>query len=50
MLRYFINKASHRNGGLRPRVVIAIPGSITAVEKRAVFNSVKRCWCGARYF
>ena len=36
MLRYFIKKAVRRSGGLRPRVVIAIPGSITAVEKRAV--------------
>src|SRR6516165_10818246 len=32
MLRYFINKACQHSGGLRPRVVIAIPGSITAVE------------------
>jgi rod shape-determining protein MreB len=46
MLRYFINKASHRTGGLRPRVVIAIPGSITAVEKRAVFNSAERAGAG----
>src|SRR4029077_4225817 len=30
MLRYFIKKASRGRGGLRPRVIIAIPGSITA--------------------
>ena len=46
MLRYFINKAMRRSGGLRPRVVIAIPGSITAVEKRAVFNSAERAGAG----
>ena len=46
MLRYFIRKATHRSGGLRPRVVIAIPGSITAVEKRAVFNSAERAGAG----
>ncbi len=46
MLRYFINKAIRRSGGLRPRVVIAIPGSITAVEKRAVFNSAERAGAG----
>ena len=49
MLRYFINKASRRSGGLRPRVVIAVPGSITAVEKRAVFNSAERAGAGDVY-
>src|SRR5260370_29579617 len=46
MLRYFINKAMRRSGGLRPRVVIAIPGSITAVGKRAAFNSSEHAWAG----
>src|SRR5436190_22232544 len=46
MLRYFIRKAMQRSSGLRPRVVIAIPGSITAVEKRAVFNSAERAGAG----
>ena len=46
MLRYFIKKASRSSAGLRPRVVIAIPGSITAVEKRAVFNSAERAGAG----
>src|SRR5262245_1010318 len=49
MLRYFISKAIRRSGGLRPRVVIAIPGSITAVEKRAVFNSAERAGAGQVY-
>jgi rod shape-determining protein MreB len=47
MLGYFIRKAHSRRGiGLRPRVVIAVPSGITAVEKRAVFNSAERA--GAR--
>jgi len=49
MLRYFIRKAVHRSGGLRPRVVIAVPGSITPVEKRAVFNSAERAGAGHVY-
>jgi len=47
MLGYFIRKAhSRRTIGLRPRVVIAVPSGITAVEKRAVLNSAERA--GAR--
>jgi rod shape-determining protein MreB len=46
MLRYFIKKAIRSSTGPRPRVVIAIPGSITAVEKRAVFNSAERAGAG----
>src|SRR5262245_4677053 len=46
MLRYFIQKASRRSAGLRPRVVIAVPGGITPVEKRAVFNSAERAGAG----
>jgi rod shape-determining protein MreB len=46
MLRYFIQKARQQSGGLRPRVVIAVPGSITPVEKRAVFNSAERAGAG----
>lgn len=49
MLRYFIRKAIHKSGGLRPRVVIAVPGSITHVEKRAVFNSAERAGAGQVY-
>ena len=48
MLGYFIRKV---HGGRlssfrRPRVVIAVPSGITAVEKRAVYNSAERA--GAR--
>ncbi|MFO1023467.1 MAG: rod shape-determining protein [Planctomycetales bacterium] len=46
MLRYFIQKATRRGNGLRPRVIIAVPGGITPVEKRAVFNSAERAGAG----
>jgi rod shape-determining protein MreB len=46
MLGYFIRKVHGRNRLIRPRVVIAIPSGITAVEKRAVYNSAERA--GAR--
>jgi rod shape-determining protein MreB len=46
MLRYFFRKASRARFGLRPRVLITVPGSITPVEKRAVFNSAERAGAG----
>ncbi len=46
MLKYFIQKVTGKNRLLKPRVVIAIPSGITAVEKQAVFNSAERA--GAR--
>lgn len=46
MLRFFIRKATGTRGGLKPRVVIAVPGCISAVEKRAVFNSAERAGAG----
>ena len=47
MLKYFINKV-HRHGVLfKPRVVIAVPSGITAVEKQAVKSSARRA--GARH-
>ena len=46
MLGYFIHKVHGRNRLARPRVVIAVPSGITAVEKRAVYNSAERA--GAR--
>ena len=46
MLRFFIRKATGPRGGLKPRVVIAVPGCISAVEKRAVFNSAERAGAG----
>lgn len=49
MLRYFIQKAARKSFGLRPRVIIAVPGGITPVEKRAVFNSAERAGAGRVY-
>ncbi len=49
MLRYFIRKATRNGRGFRPRVVIAVPGGITPVEKRAVFNSAERAGAGRVY-
>jgi rod shape-determining protein MreB len=46
MLRYFLRKVRRSRFSPRPRVLIAVPGSITPVEKRAVFNSAQRA--GAR--
>ncbi len=46
LLAYFISQVHHRKRFFSPRVVIAIPSGITAVEKRAVFNSAERA--GAR--
>ena len=48
MLEYFIKKSS-RHHLLKPRVVIAVPGGITPVEKRAVFNSAERAGAGRVY-
>lgn len=46
MLGYFINKVRGKTKWIGPRVVISIPSGITAVEKRAVFDSSERA--GAR--
>lgn len=46
MLRYFLEKSRRHAPGFRPRVVIAVPGGITAVERRAVFNSLERSGAG----
>lgn len=46
MLRHFLQKAQPHGWRLKPRVLVGVPGSITPVEKRAVFNSVQRA--GAR--
>jgi rod shape-determining protein MreB len=46
MLSYFIRKVNGRGRILGPRVVIAVPSGITAVEKRAVLDSAERA--GAR--
>lgn len=46
MLKYFIRKVHKRKWGIRPRILVAIPAGVTAVEKRAVVNSLERA--GAR--
>lgn len=46
MLRYFLRKAQRSRFGARPRVIVAAPGCITPVEKRALYNSTLRA--GAR--
>jgi rod shape-determining protein MreB len=46
MLNYFIRKVHGRGNLIRPRVVIAVPSGITAVERRAVIDSAERA--GAR--
>lgn len=46
MLRYFLRKATGQRFGMKPRMVIAVPGCITAVEKRAVINSAERAGAG----
>ncbi len=49
MLRYFIRKAAKQSGGMRPRVIIAVPSEISPVEKRAVYNSAERAGAGKIY-
>jgi len=46
MLSYFIRKVHGRGKLISPRVVIAVPSGITAVERRAVIDSAERA--GAR--
>jgi len=48
MLSYFIRKVNGRRF-VRPRVVISIPSGITAVEKRAVFDSAERAGASRTY-
>jgi rod shape-determining protein MreB len=49
MLGYFIRKVIGRGRIVKPRVVIAIPSGITAVEKRAVFDSAERAGAQRTY-
>jgi rod shape-determining protein MreB len=46
MLKYFIQRVHGKKRLIGPRVVIAIPSGITAVERRAVYQSAERA--GAR--
>jgi len=49
MLRYFLAKALGPGFRLRPRILVTVPGCITRVEKRAVFNSLHRAGAGQVY-
>jgi rod shape-determining protein MreB and related proteins len=46
MLRHFLRKAKQPGWRLKPRVLAGVPGGITPVEKRAVFNSLLRAGAG----
>jgi rod shape-determining protein MreB len=46
MINYFIRRVTNGFRLVKPRLVIAIPSGITAVERRAVYNSAERA--GAR--
>jgi rod shape-determining protein MreB len=46
MLRYFLRKVRPMRWGLRPRLLIAAPGCLTSVEKRAIFTSSHRAGAG----
>ncbi len=46
MLRYFIKKVHNRRALMSPRIVVAVPSGITAVERRAVEDSAMHA--GAR--
>ncbi len=42
MLRYFLRKVERSRWGVKPRALLSVPGSITPVEKRALYNSAQR--------
>jgi rod shape-determining protein MreB and related proteins len=46
MLRYLLRKVRRPRWSARPRVLVTVPGSITPVEKRAVYNSAYRAGAG----
>ena len=46
LISYFLRKVHRRARWFSPRIVFSIPSEITAVEKRAIFNSAERA--GAR--
>ena len=46
MLRYFLHKAQRPGWRLKPRVLVGVPGCVTPVERRAVFNSLQRAGAG----
>lgn len=42
MLRYFLRKVQRNRFGLKPRALLSVPGAITPVERRALYNSAQR--------
>jgi len=49
MLRGFVEKVSKRRVFVKPRVIVAVPSGITAVEMRAVRDSVEQAGARAVY-
>ncbi|MBU1179814.1 rod shape-determining protein [Patescibacteria group bacterium] len=49
MLRYFINKALGNFRLLRPEVMVAVPGGISSVERRAVIDAAVAAGARAAY-
>jgi rod shape-determining protein MreB and related proteins len=49
MLSYFIKKVNGKSRLFGPRVVISVPSGITAVEKRAVYDSAERAGAWRTY-
>ena len=49
MLRYFINKALGGVRFIRPEVMVAVPGGITSVERRAVIDATMAAGARAAY-
>lgn len=47
MIKYFLNKVLQRRQLIRPKLVVAVPTGITAVEKRAVIEAAEQA--GARH-
>ncbi len=47
MIKYFLNKVLKRRQLVRPKLVVAVPTGITAVEKRAVIEAAEQA--GARH-
>jgi rod shape-determining protein MreB len=46
MLRYFLNKVRGARFAMRPRILLAAPGCLTSVEKRAIFTTAHRAGAG----
>ncbi|MCE5322843.1 rod shape-determining protein [bacterium] len=49
MLEYLISKVCGRKRMLKPRIIIAVPSQITAVEKRAVVQAAKSAGASQAY-